>query len=297
MILGMSAKSALAHPDDDDEKAGNHPGIKDLGHRTYKNLRVVAKQEKFLEYEIVYKDYEGILTINETGSHYYFPGWGYTVNSSYDEEFYGEYSVYLIGQTMHYEVHIRNTGHRTYKNLRVVAMQEYHETMTDVDYTGPFSITQGDPLPGDSTQEWVVGELRAGEEIVLDGSYLSPRGIHPGLDQTHLQIWHYKSCNATSDEGINAPGRLIIDDSTAGVYCPPEIFAESSNTTKADVRESESDDDEVNMQEQLENNLMSLPAGWTAGALVFVAAAAVVMTVILIRHKQSNVVGLSTRKK
>ncbi len=82
----------------------------------------------------------------------------------------------------------------------------------------------------------------------------------------------------------------IVDDYVIG-------DAESLNTTRSDVKESESEDDEIDMLEVLENNLMSLPAEWTIGTLLSVAGLAGLMTIILIRHKQSNAVSLSTRKK
>jgi hypothetical protein len=215
--LATSAESSSTCPNsngDSDVKTGNHYG-----------------EKQFIEYEIVYKDYPGTLIINGTGSHYYFPRWNirFTLTSNYDDEYYGEYPVYFIGQTMHYEVHIKNTGNRVFKNLRVVAMQEYRETKSGYDYTGYFEITQGDSMPGENTQEWVVAEISAGEEIVLEGSYTAPRGTHPGLDQTHLQIWHYKHCDPGDPEGeddavgIGASGRLIIDDQMAGVFCPPAV--------------------------------------------------------------------------
>jgi hypothetical protein len=186
-------------------------------------------EQRFIEYEIIYKDYPGILTINAQGSHYYFPRWNlqFTVSTDYDEEYYGEYPVYFIGQTMYYEIHIKNTGMRTYKNLRIVAMQEYHETKSGYDYTGYYEITDGKLMPGDSTQEWFVEEIERGQTIVLVGCYTPPWGVHPGLDQTHLQIWHHyndDNLDFNSDSGTDAPGRLIIDDPHAGVFCPPDYL-------------------------------------------------------------------------
>lgn len=171
-----------------------------------------------LEYEIVYKGFPGILTIDESGATYYFPDWDRTIytGGSYDPEYFGTYATYFVGGTMSFEVHIRNTSSRTYRNLKVVATQEYHFT-NGAEY--------GTPLPGGSTQEWFIGEIRGGEEIVLSGAVTVSSDTLPGLDQTHVQVLHWVNGNQVPLDaqlnGARTQGRIFVDDPEAGVYCPP----------------------------------------------------------------------------
>lgn len=171
-----------------------------------------------LEYDIVYTDFPGTLTIDERGATYYFPMWNWTwyTGGSYDEEHFGTYAVYFIGQYVNFEIHLRNAGNRTYKNLKVVATQEYHLAS---------GASYGELLPGESTQEWFVSELRGGEEIVLKGRTFTAPGTRPGLDQTHLQVLHWVNGKRVPlDVQLKdkpTQGRLFVDDQEAGVYCPP----------------------------------------------------------------------------
>lgn len=169
-----------------------------------------------LEYEIVYTEDVGTLVIDENGKTYYF-NWGRIqhVSGSPDEKYYGTYAVYFIGQYMHYEVHLKNTGQRTYKNLRVIGTQEYHE-----------DTEKGVDMPGSPTQEWYVEHLGPGDEVVLSGKYYAPYGTASGLDQTHLQISHWNNgghvpIHASMKQSAHTLGRTFIDDPEAGVYCPP----------------------------------------------------------------------------
>lgn len=172
-----------------------------------------------LEYEIVYTRAFGTLTIDETGCTYYFPQWNWYWRPpcSYGEEYYGTYMVYFINSWMNYEVHLRNTGQRTYKHLEVTATQEYHEDICV--WTGA-CVQKGDAMPGDPTRTWTLDSLGPGEEVVLRGAYYAPSETLPGLDQTHLVVKHGKG--AENGKGMGAPGRVLIDDPEAGVYCPPE---------------------------------------------------------------------------
>lgn len=174
-----------------------------------------------LEYEIVYKDDYGKLVIDESGETYYFNwGWTWHIPGDFPEELYGTYPVYFIGREIVYEIHLRNVGQRTFKNLMVVAAQEYL-------YVDSGDVSKGDPLPGESSQQWFVDELRAGDEVVLVGKYNAPRGTYPGLDRTHLKVMHWSNGNAAPLDvrmrQMNSKGRSFVDDGDAGVYCPPSI--------------------------------------------------------------------------
>lgn len=171
-----------------------------------------------LEYEIVYMGFPGILTIDESGARYYFPEWDRTreADGSYGEEHFGTYAVYFIGDYMSFEIHLRNTSKRTYRNLKVVSTQEYHFTE---------GAESGTPLPGESTQEWFVRELRGNEEMVLEGRALVTDETLPGLDQTHVTVLHWVNgkqvpLNAQL-KGARAEGRIFVNDPEAGIYCPP----------------------------------------------------------------------------
>jgi len=105
--------------------------------------------------------------------------------------------VYYIGDTMTFEVHLTNTGPRSFQNIEVIAIQEY---------------SNGDVLPGSSTTSWIVEEIRGQGTVALDGSYLIPWSAQPGFDRTHLIIRH-------KDKG-KIEGEIIIDDPLAGSWCP-----------------------------------------------------------------------------
>jgi hypothetical protein len=177
--------------------------------------------QKPIEVEVVYLSPPGILTIDEEGATYYFPEWNLTIHEDreYDERYYGTYPVYFIGQTMHFEIRVRNRSARTYRNLLVEATQEYHLAS---------GATYGEPLPGESTQKWFVERLGPNEEVVLKGAYYASPATLPGLDQTHVSIYHWSNGERVPLKaqalGASAPGRLFWDDPEAGVYCPPSFF-------------------------------------------------------------------------
>ncbi len=171
-----------------------------------------------LEYEIVYTNAAGALTIGPSGCAYYFPRWNWywSPPCDYGPKYYREYMVYFINEWMTYEVRVKNTGQRTYKHLEVSATQEYYE---DICWGGSCA-KKGDALPGSPAQTWTIDTLGPGEEVVLKGAYFAPWGTLPGLDETHLVVKHGKG--ADGGKGMDAPGRVLIDDPEAGVYCPPE---------------------------------------------------------------------------
>ncbi|MEM3086375.1 MAG: hypothetical protein QXT68_04460 [Halobacteria archaeon] len=220
-VLAATAGVALA--DGDDRKAGKvHSGKR------------LAKAEP-LEYEIVYTQSRGILTIGPGGCTYFFPAWNWywSPPCSYGPSYYRDYMVYFINDWMHYEVHLKNNGKKTLKNLVVSATQEYHE---DVCYWTGVCVKKGDDMPGAPTRTWTLAELKPGEVAVLTGSYYAPSDTLPGLDQTHLTITSQKNGKALGhdrdgngdDDHRNGRGNghnrqiVLVDDPEAGVYCPPE---------------------------------------------------------------------------
>jgi len=107
--------------------------------------------------------------------------------------------VYFIGNTMNYEVHIRNLEAQNLNNLTIQVIQEYNES-------GP-GFNKGDPLPGDSTQTWTNQAVLQGAELVLSDSYYISYDVQPGLDQTHVIV---------SQGGVE-----LYNNSEAGIWCPP----------------------------------------------------------------------------
>jgi hypothetical protein len=172
-----------------------------------------------LEYEIVYVSPSGTLTINENGATYYFPSWNMTISEGgvYDVKYYGTYPVYFIADLMKFEVHLKNTTNRTYRNLKVVATQEYYLAE---------GATEGEKMPEEWPQynvgAWTVDELKPGQEVVLQGQHFAGIDTRPGLDQTHLQVFQESNGKRA---GLHlqkrAHPKLLVDDPTAGLYCPP----------------------------------------------------------------------------
>ena len=120
---------------------------------------------------------------------------------------------YYIGLPMTYELHITNTGKRTFRHLDVTAIQEYHESGTCYRYSEEIRYSKGDPMPGDTTQSWSDLTLRGGEGIILEGGYVPPITTCEGLDQTHVTIRHTNNGNEMA--------ATIYFEQEAGVFCPP----------------------------------------------------------------------------
>ena len=91
-------------------------------------------------------------------------------------------------------------------------------------------------------------------------------------------------CNVEYENVANA----IVDDYKI-------VDADDENHTKSDLKKSKSDEHEV--LEELSNSIFAQPVEWTIGTLIFVGGIAGTMVVVLIRHKKSNVVSLSYKKK
>ncbi len=115
---------------------------------------------------------------------------------NYDEEFI---PVYYIGDTVEYELCLKNLGSQDLTNLTIQTIQEYHESGT--------GYNKGDPLPGDSTQIWTSQTILKGEELVLTDSYYIPYDTHASLDQTHVIV---------TQDGVE-----LYDNPEAGIWCPP----------------------------------------------------------------------------
>jgi len=162
-----------------------------------------------LDYWIEYRGAEGVTTAYEDGILYEgFNGFVTLQDTILPERYFGSYPLYYTGSTMHYTLHIINTGARTYRNLRVVTMQEFLNVEGDA----------GNTFPKPFMEEWFVETIRPGVELVFEGSMAIPNIDESGLDQTHLQIFHWDQGKG-KDHTVGM-GRLLIDDPQAGIWCP-----------------------------------------------------------------------------
>jgi len=170
-----------------------------------------------LNWDIEYYDEWGRTVCDETGGHFYHdrccggfldhdPTW------IYPEEVWGTYPMYYIGTTMRYRITLTNNGKRSYRNLRVVAIQEY---------LSPDHLW-GERMGHDAARDWFIQELRGGESVVLEGAFSIPADAQPGLDQTHLQVQHWDQ-----GRGLPGPGSVIIDDVRAAIWCPPDLHVQA----------------------------------------------------------------------
>ena len=119
---------------------------------------------------------------------------------------------YYIGLPMTYELHITNTGKRTFRHLDVTAIQEYHESGTCYRYS-EIRYSKGDPMPGYTTELWEDVALERGEKAIFKGGYVPPYTTCDGLDQTHVTIKHTNNGKAEA--------ATIYFEQEAGVFCPP----------------------------------------------------------------------------
>ncbi|MDP3962896.1 MAG: hypothetical protein Q8Q39_00140 [bacterium] len=187
----LAAGSAMASdPARLDSKTGNHAG-----------------EEINLRYAVEYLDPLGVTIADADGITYapfsYAPSYESKV---YPTQYFGSYPLYFSGMTLHFRVHITNTDRRMFRNLQLLAWQEWlHE-----------SGGSGEAFAEPNLNEWFVDALQPGQTIVLEGTSAIPFGPS-GLDQTHLQIIHR---NGDDSLQINGGGEIIVDDPQAGIWCP-----------------------------------------------------------------------------
>ncbi len=165
-----------------------------------------------LTWTIEYFDEWGRTVVDGAGGHFYHARCcgGYRTDDpswKYARQYWGRYPMYYMGTTMRYRITLTNTSQRSYMNLRVVAIQEY---LTE-------DGSWGERLGPDAARDWYLPELRGGESRVFEGSLLIPSEGHGGLDQTHLQVQHWDK-----GAGQPGPGSVIIDDTHAAIWCPPD---------------------------------------------------------------------------
>lgn len=163
---------------------------------------------KNLVYFIEYLSPKGVTTADSSGITFkpYEFDWSF-MPKVLPEKYFGDYDLYFAGETMNFRVHLKNTGKRTFRNLKVFA---YQELLNSEDGAG-------DPIGSENSQNWFIPVLRGGEEVVLDGSFDIPVLGEGGLDQTHLKIVHWLGGDPST---ASVEGNVIIDDPQAGIWCP-----------------------------------------------------------------------------
>lgn len=169
---------------------------------------------KPLSWKIEYLDEWGRTVVNGSGGTFYHDRCcgGYMTTDPtwiYPQQYWGTYPMYYIGTTLRYRITLCNDTNRTYKNLRVVSIQEYFNPTGKV----------GERIGDDAAKDWYVAELRGGACVTLEGIFAIPDDGHGGLDQTHLQVQHWDK-----GKGKTGKGAVIIDDTKAAIWCPPEKF-------------------------------------------------------------------------
>ena len=162
-----------------------------------------------LQYSIEYLDPKGITTVGPTGI-IFAP---FSDSATQDPtilplRYFGSYPLYFTNSTMNFVVHLKNVSQRTYQNLLVTASQEF------LNADGGW----GAPFPSSYISDWSVDELKPEQYITLSGSLSIPDLSASGIDQTHLQILHWDG-SGKAQENIGS-GRVILDDSQAGIWCP-----------------------------------------------------------------------------
>ncbi|OHA06845.1 MAG: hypothetical protein A2934_00595 [Candidatus Sungbacteria bacterium RIFCSPLOWO2_01_FULL_47_10] len=172
-------------------KTGNHTG-----------------EERFLEYSIEYLDPQGVTTVDSLGIWFkpFYYGWSF-LPTIVPEKYFDNYPLYFSGDILNFRVRLKNTGKRVFENIKIIAIQER---------LNPSGL-KGADIGDQNTSKWFVERLGPGEIITLNGSFAIPYSGESGLDQTHLQIMHWPNEDFTREVG---PGRIIIDDFQAGIWCP-----------------------------------------------------------------------------
>jgi len=176
-----------------------------------------------LTWTIEYLDAWGRTVTDQTGGHFYHDRCCGGVRTDdptwiYPKEYWGTTQMYYCGTTMRYRLTLTNNGKRAYRNLRVVAVQEY------LNPTGNW----GERIGPDAARDWYLKALGPNQSVTFEGTCAIPYTAEGGLDQTHLQVQHW-----TGGKGRPGPGSVIIDDSKAAIWCPPDqqTRAESAPTT------------------------------------------------------------------
>lgn len=189
LLLSYTAVSADSGPLG--TKTGNHFG-----------------EERFLEYWIEYLDPLGVTAVDEAGITFSaFDGSVTHEEIILPEKYFGEYPLYFGDGTLRFDVHIRNTGKRTYQNLLIIAAQEFLNVEGGA----------GEPLSVPAS-EWSVETLAPSQEVVLSGSIVIPSIGPSGIDQTHLQILHRNGAGGPAH--ASGGGEIIVDSPQAGLWCP-----------------------------------------------------------------------------
>ena len=161
-----------------------------------------------LQYSVKYLEPKGVTTVDDYGITFkpFFFVWSF-LPEILPAKYFGDWPLYFTGETMNFKVHLKNTGKRTFRNIKIIAIQEF------LNHDGG----KGENIGSNNVQDWFLSRLGSGEEIILDGIFEIPLVGESGLDQTHLQILHYPDSASINDKGA---GRVIIDDFQAGIWCP-----------------------------------------------------------------------------
>jgi hypothetical protein len=141
-------------------------------------------------------------------------------------QYWGSYPLYYSGAEMDYMIKITNTGHHKFKNLTVVAIEEY------LSPTGQVNTRIG----LDAVRDWFIPKLEKGQSKTLFGSINIPVNADSGLDQTHIQVFRSRhGDDEREDDGERSEdrshhhgqesasklSRLIYENIQAGIWCPP----------------------------------------------------------------------------
>jgi fibro-slime domain-containing protein len=167
-----------------------------------------------IEYSIQYLDPADETIVDPLGIHFFtsgaYPGMYHYV--PYNQSFtlpasdYGVYALYNDSTPVRFRITLTNLDQTAVNGVIVKTIQERHNDVTIWDSLGEVTLHKGQVMDGNSTSIWMVNSIAPGETITLDG-YYQAQGRGWGLDQTHLIV--------------KANGMTLVDDSEAGVYCPP----------------------------------------------------------------------------
>ena len=161
-----------------------------------------------LQYSVKYLEPKGVTTVDDYGITFkpFFFVWSF-LPEILPAKYFGDWPLYFAGETMNFKVYLKNTGKRTFRNLKIIAIQEFLNPEGG----------KGENIGDNNLTDWFLSYLGPGEEIIFDGTFEIPLVGESGLDQTHLLISHWKDGdNVSGDNG----GRIIVDDFQAGIWCP-----------------------------------------------------------------------------